>query len=255
MFGRKLEEPDPSMPLPTGQVSKPLDMNGWLSGRTLIASDNIARFHSRVGVMAWPLHRTRRNPAPSDPVDVAASRSGSRPWRSRASDSGGTYGRVRAALPDRARPVLGATGAVPPARSGGWAAGSAAPREAAVPPGACGAVSCRGELHEPAGGLRGAAVPGVASGGSSPQSDRQAWDRAGHRSSMNVSAAWTSCGRSGSYHSPAETLSPQPRTNAVLDTWTVGETSTQAPSTVTPGTVQSGNRVTLMHRKERDEWW
>ena len=70
MFGRKLEEPDPSMPLPTGQVSKPLDMSGWLFGRTLIASDNIARFHSHVGVMAWPSHRTRKSP--SDPVDVAS---------------------------------------------------------------------------------------------------------------------------------------------------------------------------------------
>jgi hypothetical protein len=72
MFGRKLEEPDPSMPLPTGQVSKPLDLSGWLFGKTLIASDNIARFHSHVGVMTWPSLRTRRNPAPSDPVDVAS---------------------------------------------------------------------------------------------------------------------------------------------------------------------------------------
>ena len=72
MFGRKLDEPDPSMPLPTGQVSNPLDLSGWLFGRTLIASDNIARHHSDVGVMAWPSPRTRRNPVPSDPVDVAS---------------------------------------------------------------------------------------------------------------------------------------------------------------------------------------
>jgi hypothetical protein len=46
-------------------------MSGFLYGRTLIASDNIARHHSNVGVMKWP-ERTRRYPAPSDPVDVAS---------------------------------------------------------------------------------------------------------------------------------------------------------------------------------------
>ena len=73
MFGRKLDEPDPSMPLPTGrQASESGDLSGFLVAKTLIPSDNIARHHSDVGVMVWPSPRTRRNPAPSDPVDVAS---------------------------------------------------------------------------------------------------------------------------------------------------------------------------------------
>jgi hypothetical protein len=43
MFGRKLEPVDSSLPLPTGYVSKPLDLRGWLYGRTLIASDGIVQ--------------------------------------------------------------------------------------------------------------------------------------------------------------------------------------------------------------------
>jgi hypothetical protein len=73
MFGRKLDEPDRSMPLPTGrQASEPFDVIGWFEGRTLIPSDNIARHHSDVGVMAWPSPRTRRNRVPSAAVDVAS---------------------------------------------------------------------------------------------------------------------------------------------------------------------------------------
>jgi hypothetical protein len=70
MFARKLEEPDLSMPLPTGYVSPPVDLSSWLVGRVLIPSDNIARFHSNVGVMAMPTQRTRRNPAPSNPASL-----------------------------------------------------------------------------------------------------------------------------------------------------------------------------------------
>ena len=73
MFGRKLDEPDLSMPLPTGwQDSTHLDMSGWLSGRTLIPSDNIPRDVRVLGELAWPLPGTRRNPASSDPLDVAS---------------------------------------------------------------------------------------------------------------------------------------------------------------------------------------
>jgi hypothetical protein len=68
MFARKLEEPDVSMSVPGAIAPKPLNLNGFLFGRTLIASDNIARHHSDLGEMSMPLSRTR--PVLSDTGDV-----------------------------------------------------------------------------------------------------------------------------------------------------------------------------------------
>ena len=48
--------------MPSGQVSKPLDVTGWFEGRTLIAGDNIARQVAHVGVLGgW-----RADVVPSD---------------------------------------------------------------------------------------------------------------------------------------------------------------------------------------------
>ena len=72
-FGRKLEEPDPWHPLPTGrQAPEPFTGIGWLEARTLIPSDNIPRNVRVMGVMPWPLPGTRRHPESSDPVDAAS---------------------------------------------------------------------------------------------------------------------------------------------------------------------------------------
>jgi hypothetical protein len=65
MFGRQLEEPDRSLPLPTGSVSKPLDLSGWLYGRTLIASDGSVQSRELGEVVG-------RKAGPKDPMPIPA---------------------------------------------------------------------------------------------------------------------------------------------------------------------------------------